>query len=471
METENNHITPIGQINFRNDNRIFGIKSKDRLGHMYVIGKTGVGKSTLLQNMAISDIENDIGFCIIDPHGDIAENLLNYIPKDRIDDVIYFNPSDLEYPIAFNPLKNVHPHYHHLVASGLISTFKNIWADNWGPRLEHILRFSLLTLLQYKEGTLLDIQPLLTDTEHRRAILRHITDECILSFWYNEYEKFSNSLRAEAISPILNKIGIFSSSSILRNIVGQKTRSFHMLKVMNEGKILIVNLAKGKLGEDVSALLGSMIITQIQLAALYRFKQAEHLRRPFYLYIDECHSFITNSIAGILSESRKYGLGLFLTHQYIDQLPTEIQSAIWGNVGTTISFRVGANDANILSKEFHPVFNEIDLINLPRYSMYLKLQIDGATSQPFSAYTLPPKSVSISFKDEIIIASQERFGRKKGVVAENINVNMIRHKVESKQYNLFDYNSEFDSNCTLFKLDNGDKKDNMSQVNKKTQLE
>ena len=326
LQTDNQKITPIGKINFRNDNRIFGIKAKDRLGHMYVIGKTGVGKSTLLQNMAISDIENENGFCVIDPHGDIAENLLNYIPHDRIHDVIYFNPADIEYPIAFNPLKNIHSNYHHLVTSGLISTFKNVWAENWGPRLEHILRFSLLTLLQYKEATLLDIQPLLTDTSFRREVLIRITDQSILSFWYNEYDKFSNSLRAEAISPILNKIGIFSSSSILRNIVGQKTRSFYMQKVMDEGKILLINLSKGKLGEDISALLGSMIVTQIQLSALYRAKQPEHLRRPFYLYIDECHSFITGSITDILSESRKYGLGLFLTHQYTEQLPNEIQS-------------------------------------------------------------------------------------------------------------------------------------------------
>lgn len=372
-------ITPIGKVNFRNDDRVFGIYDKDRLGHIYAIGKTGVGKSTLLMNMAISDIERRNGFCIIDPHGDIAENILNYIPQDRIEDVIYFNPADIEYPIAFNPLKNVHPNFHHLVASGLISTFKKIWADNWGPRLEHILRFSLLTLLQYREGTLLDIQPLLTDSEFRSLVISRITDKALLEFWNYEYNKMTNSFRAEAISPILNKVGIFASSSILRNIVGQKTRSFHIQKVMDEGKILIVNLAKGKLGEDVSSLLGCLVVSQIQLASLYRARQPEHNRRPFYLYIDECHSFITGSISDILSESRKYGLGLFLTHQFIDQLSDEIRSSIFGNVGTMITFRVGANDANFLSKEFHPIFSEIDLINLPRYSIFLKLMIDGAT--------------------------------------------------------------------------------------------
>lgn len=438
MDKSNQKITPIGKINFRNDNRVFGIKAKDRLGHMYVIGKTGVGKSTLLQNMAISDIENENGFCVIDPHGDIAENLLNYIPQERIQDVIYFNPADIEFPIAFNPLKNVHPNYHHLVTSGLISTFKNIWADNWGPRLEHILRFSLLTLLQYKESTLLDIQPLLTDIGFRREVLTRITDQSILSFWYNEYDKFSNSLRAEAISPILNKIGIFSSSHILRNIIGQKKRSFYMQKVMDEGKILIVNLSKGKLGEDLSTLLGSMIVTQIQLSALYRAKQPEQLRRPFYLYIDECHSFITGSITDILSESRKYALGIFLTHQYTEQLPPEILSAIWGNVGTIVSFRVGATDASILAKEFHPIFNEIDLINLPRFSMYLKLMIDGATSQPFSAYTLAPKSYSTSFKDEIVIASQKSFGKKKQFIKEAFIKQNINRLEKPNQKGLFD---------------------------------
>lgn len=430
-------ITPIGKVNFRNNENVFGIYDKDRLGHIYAIGKTGVGKSTLLLNMAISDIERGNGFCIIDPHGDIAESILNYIPQDRVEDVIYFNPADIEFPIAFNPLKNVHPDFHHLVASGLISTFSKIWADNWGPRLAHILRFSILTLLEYRQGTLLDIQPLLTDAEFRNEILKNINNKHILAFWYNEYVKFSNSLRAEAISPILNKIGIFSSSSILRNIIGQKTRSFHMQKVMDEGKILIVNLAKGKIGEDVSALLGCMLVTQIQLTALYRAKQSEHTRRPFYLYIDECHSFITGSIADILAEARKYGLGLFLTHQYIDQLPEEIRSAIFGNVGTLISFRVGANDANFLLKEFQPIFNEIDLINLPRYSMYLKLMIDGATSHPFSAYSITPKNWLLSFKPEIIEYSQQTYGSPRKLIEVSIQKEKLNEISQNTCQSLF----------------------------------
>jgi len=427
------HITPIGITNFRNSNIPFGIKDKDRLGHLYVIGKTGTGKSTLLQSMAVSDINRGNGFCVIDPHGDVAENLLNYVPYERIEDVIYFNPQDLEFPIAFNPLKKVHPTYHHVVASGLLSTFKKIWADNWGPRLEHILRFTLLTLLEFQDATLLDIQPLLTDISFRSQILSRIHTHQLLTFWHNEFDKYSNALRAEAIAPILNKVGILSSSALLRNIVGQKTRSFHLSKVLDEGKILIANVSKGALGEDVSALLGSMLVTSIQLAALHRARQSEHTRRPFYLYVDECHSFLTDSFADILAESRKYGLGLFLANQYIEQLKDEIRAAIFGNVGTLISFRVGANDAHYLAKEFHPVFNETDLVNLPRYSMYLKLMIDGATSQPFSADTVPLKAYDISFKQDIIAVSRHQNARSREKVERELLKRYSNTVVEEQQ--------------------------------------
>ncbi len=437
MDKNNSHITPIGKVNYRNDNRSFGIKDADRLEHIYVIGKTGTGKSTLLQNMAISDIESGNGFCVIDPHGDVAENLLNYIPEDRIKNVIYFNPADIENPIAFNPLKNVHPDFQYLVASGLISTFKKIWADNWGPRLENILRFSLLTLLQYRQATLLDIEPLLTDKSFRDSVLSTISEHSLHAFWTNEYDKWTNSFRNEAISPILNKVGIFSISPILRNIVGQHRRSFHLSKVMDEGKILIVNLAKGKLGEDVSGLLGSMLVTSIQLAALHRAKQEAHTRRSFFVFIDECHSFITHSIADILAESRKYGLSLFLAHQYIDQLTPEIRSAIFGNVGTMISFRIGATDAEYLAKEFHPIFNETDLVNLPRYCLYLKLMIDGTSSQPFSASTVPLKAIIASYKEEVIAASREQYGNPRKEVEREIMKRYQFNNDSPEQKNLF----------------------------------
>jgi energy-coupling factor transporter ATP-binding protein EcfA2 len=378
-------ITPIGTTNFRNQNMRFGIKDSDRLQHIYVIGKSGTGKSTLLQNMAISDIERGNGICVIDPHGDIAIDVLKHVPKGRLNDVIYFNATDITTPIGFNPLKGIHPTYHDLVASGLISTFRKIWSDNWGPRLEYILRFCLLTLLYIPNATLLDIQPLLTDIDFRKRALLCVTDEIILSFWKNEYEKFSPKLRAEAIAPILNKIGLFSTSNALRRIVGQKTNSFRLQQVLDKGKILIVNLSKGQIGEDASSLLGAMLINAIQLAALHRASQDCHNRKPFYLYIDECHSFVTLSFAGILAEARKYGLSLFMAHQYIDQMDGRIRDAIFGNVGTIISFRVGAKDAEYLAKEFYPQFNTEDFINLPRYYMYLKLMIDGAISTPFSA--------------------------------------------------------------------------------------
>jgi hypothetical protein len=433
-----NDRTPIGITNWRNDKTPFFIKDADRLGHIYVIGKTGVGKSTLLLNMAISDIQKGKGLCIIDPHGDIAETVLKYIPGDRVNDVIYFNPKDITYPIAFNPLKGIHPNYHHLVASGLISTFKKIWADSWGPRLEYILRFTLLTLLEYPDATLLDIQPLLTDIFFRNKVLGYVSNQHTLSFWKNEYDKYSPTLRSEAIAPILNKTGVFLTSIPLRNIVGQKTRGFRMQQVMDSRKILIANLSKGEIGEDASSLLGSILVTSVQLAALFRSTQNEDDRTPFYLYVDEMHSFISLSFVDILAEARKYRLSLFLTHQYIDQIDEKIRSAIFGNVGTIISFRVGARDAGQLAKEFYPVFNEEDLINLPRYSMYLKLMIDGTTSKPFSAMTLPPKPITSSAKEKIIELSRRKYGKERKDVEKSIFERYQRKEEENKERSLFD---------------------------------
>jgi len=432
-----NDITPIGLTDWRNANRPFGIKDKDRLAHIYSIGKTGVGKSTLLLNMAVSDIERGNGICILDPHGDLCSNILNYIPKHRVRDVIYFNTPDTEFPIGFNPLHAVHPKDHNLVTSSLIGTFKKIWADSWGPRLEHILRFSILTLLYYPPATLLDIQPLLTVPLFRSKVLNYISDPVIFSFWKNEFDKLSPQLRSEAISPILNKIGLLTASNHLRNIIGQECRSFRMRDVLDTKRILICNLSKGEIGEDASALLGSIILTSIQSAALFRASYEPHKRIPFFLYVDEMHSFVTLSFADILAESRKYGLGLFLTHQYIDQLHEKIQSAIFGNVGTIISFRIGSADAEYLTKEFSPVFNQDDLINLPRYSMYIKLMIDGATSNPFSAKTVILKEPGQSHKQEIIFASQKNYGKNKEVVENLILAKYSSFMTESKEPTLF----------------------------------
>jgi hypothetical protein len=436
--TPNNlNLTPIGLTNWRNEHKLFGIKDQDRLGHIYVIGKTGTGKSTLLENMAISDIVRGNGLCIIDPHGDIATHILNYIPENRIEDVIYFNPIDKEFPIAFNPLIGIHPNHHHLVASGLISTFKKIWADSWGPRMEYILRFTLLTLLENRKCSLLDIQPLLTDQTFRNNILSRSNSPYILSFWHNEFDKYPPALKAEAIAPILNKIGLFLASPPLRNIVGQKIRGFNMQDLMNEGKILIANLSKGELGEDVSAILGNMLVTNIQLAALYRARQPEHTRKPFYLYVDEMHSFVSLSFADILAEARKYRLSIFLSHQYIEQLHEKIRASIFGNVGTIISFRIGAEDAEFLEKEFKPVFDQYDLIHLPKYCMYLKLMIDGATSQPFSAETVPIVPMIENHKEQIIALSQNTYGMPRKRVDEDI-IERYRGKQEPEAPNLFE---------------------------------
>ncbi len=411
-ESKNNEpdsITPFAVTNYRDIRRIFGIKQKNRRAHMYVIGKTGTGKSTLLANMIISDIREGRGVALIDPHGDLAERVLDFVPKERIEDVIYFNPGDLEYPIAFNPLEKASPYSHHLVTSGLISVFKKLWPDFWGPRLEHILRHSIFTLLEYPGATLLDLPRLLTDKDFRSGVIRLVTNEQVRSFWFNEFERYSAWMRSEAVSPILNKVGQFLTSLPLRNIVGQKENTFNLRDVMDSGKILIVNLAKGQIGEDNCALLGAMLVTKIQLAALGRADVPEEKRKSFYLYVDEVHNFFTLSFAGILSEARKYGLSLVLAHQYLDQLDEKMRAAILGNIGTLISFRVGAEDAKYLAREFYPVFNEADLVNLANHHIYLKLMIDGVTSQPFSAVTLPAPEIEESFKREIIDRSMKKY--------------------------------------------------------------
>jgi type IV secretory pathway TraG/TraD family ATPase VirD4 len=430
MNDDTNHkeqVTPIAITNWRDIRKHFGIKQKNRRGHMYVVGKTGTGKSSLLGNMIISDIANGNGLALIDPHGDLAETVLRFIPQHRIKDVIYLNPGDLEYPVPINFLEKVDPAYRHRVVSGLISVFKKIWHEFWGPRLEHLLRFALFTLLDYPESTLLDVTRLFTDIAFRSKVLAYITQEAVRAFWQSEFDKYSPYLRSEAISPILNKMGQFLTNSPLRNIVGQKDNTFNLRKVMDEGKILIANLSKGAIGEDNCALLGAMLVTQIQLAALSRSNVREHERRPFYLYVDEVHNFLTQSFADVLSESRKYGLNLVLAHQYASQLQEEMRSAIFGNIGTTISFRVGADDAKYLAREFAPAFEELDFVNLPNYHIYLKLMVNGVTSQPFSAVTVPLPEQEISKSEEIIDESRRRYGRLRKEVEQNI---LARYKTE-----------------------------------------
>lgn len=377
--------TPIGITNFRNSNKLFGIKPRDRLQHIYCLGKTGVGKSTLLQNMALDDIHKGYGVIVIDPHSDTAEKILDAIPEHRKQDVIYFNATTAN-PLGFNPFSNVPTTQRHLVASEIVLTFKKLWFSSWGPRMEYILHYAVLTLLEYPGATLLDIQPLLLDKSFRNLVLNFTDNAHILSFWHNEFDTYSATLRTDAIIPILNKAGVFNANSTLRSIVGQQ-EGISVDTVLNENKILICNLSKGLIGETVSTLLGSILTTTIQMAAMRRAQIPEIERTPCFLYLDEAHSFMSTSFATMLSEVRKYGLGLFLTHQYLEQLEEEVQSAVLGNVGSIVCFRLGAADAKVMEEEFYPVFSQDDFVNLPKYCIYIKLLIDGSAGKGFSAMT------------------------------------------------------------------------------------
>ena len=418
-----NDITYFAKTNFRGQEHVFGVKKDDRRRHMYVIGKTGMGKTTLLESMVISDIKAGNGIAVVDPHGDFSEKILDFIPSSRTNDVVYFNPSDIDYPIAFNVMEHVDPKYKHLISSGLIGVFKKIWADSWGPRLEYLLRNVILGLLEYKGSTLLGVPKMLVDKEYRKKVVSKISDPVVRAFWLDEFTKYSNQFMVDAISPIQNKVGQFLSSSLVRNIISQTKSTINMRDIIDNQKILIMNLSKGKIGEDYSALLGAMLITKIQLAAMGRVDIPENERKDFYLYVDEFQNFATESFADILSEARKYRLNLIIAHQYIGQLEEKVRDAIFGNVGTIISFRVGAADAEFLEKEFEPVFTMNDLVNLAKYDIYLKLMIDGISGDAFSATTLPPTETveSKSNKEKIIRVSRERYANKREAVEDKIS--------------------------------------------------
>lgn len=418
-----NKINFFAKTNFRNSEKTFGIKVDDRRRHVYVIGKTGMGKTNLVQNMAIQDIQNGEGVAIVDPHGEFAEECLKAVPAERIKDVIYFNPADTEYPIAMNVMEQVDASYRPLIASGLVGVFKKIWADSWGPRLEYLLRNAILALLEYPGATLLGVTRILIDKKYRDTILEKVTDPVIKSFWEDEFTKYNQNFAVEAIAPIQNKVGQFLSSALIRNIVGQEKSAFSMRDIMDNQKIIIMNLSKGRIGEDNSALLGAMMITKIQLSAMERVDINEEDRKDFYLYVDEFQNFATESFANILSEARKYRLSLILAHQYIAQLEETVRDAVMGNVGTIITFRVGAADAEFLEKEFDPVFFANDLVNLAKYNIYLKLMIDGVATTPFSANTLPPieigeKKVNIQ---DIINTSRKQYASPREEVEAKIN--------------------------------------------------
>lgn len=419
-DTNDDLITTFAETKFRNQKKIFGIRRDDRRRHMYVIGKTGMGKTTMLEHLVISDIRNGNGLCVVDPHGEFAEKMLNYIPNSRINDVIYFNPGDSDWPIAFNVMESVDPEYKHLVASGLIGVFKKIWADSWGPRLEYVLRNTILALLDYKGSTLLGIMRMLTVKDFRNKVIKQIKDPVVKTFWVEEFSKYPDRFATEAIAPIQNKVGQFLSISLIRNIVGQSKSTIDMREVMDGRKILILNLSKGKIGEDASALFGAMVVTHLQLAAMSRIDIPEEKRADFYLYVDEFQNFATDSFADILSEARKYHLNLIMAHQYVDQLSDEVRYAVFGNVGTLISFRVGATDAEFLAKEFEPIFTENDLVNLSKYNVYMKLMINGVASKAFSAQTIPPNWKVEGNVEKIIKVSRERYAKKRGVVEEKI---------------------------------------------------
>ncbi len=397
---------------FKNRETIFGLKDLDRRRHVWTIGKTGTGKSTLIANMAIDDLKKDRGLAVIDPHGDLCEILLDYIPKDRINDVVYFNPADKDYPIVINPLEVTNKEEAELVVSGIVSIFNKIFGFSWGPRLEYILRTSLLTLSDVPNTTLKDIPLILTNQSYRNQIVSKITDPTLKSFWVDEFDKMPPNLQKEAISPILNKVGQFVTSPLIRTVIGHPKSTISLDDVMNQGKILLANLSQGRLGEDNAALLGAMLITKLQLAAMHRVDVPEENRRDFYLYVDEFQNFATGSFIKIMSEARKYRLNIMLANQYMAQIPEEVQKAILGNAGTIISFATGASDAAILFKEFAEVFSQNDLVNLSNYQIAAKLTIDGHSSRPFLAHTLPLPISKNQNREKVIRISRERWARR-----------------------------------------------------------
>lgn len=381
-----------GVTNFRGDNQVFGSLRKDRGRHIYVLGQTGVGKTKILELMCLSDIFYDEGFAVIDPHGDFALNMLSFIPERRIKDVVYFNPADSEHPIGFNPLEVTDPAFKTQTSSELVGVMKRLF-DSWGPRLEYILRYTILALLDYPNSTILDITRMLTEKKFRDAVISYIDDPVVKTFWTTEFASWENKFASEAVAPVLNKVGAFTANPMIRNIVGQPKSTFNIRKLMDEGKILIMNLSRGLVGEDNAAILGSMMVTKIQLATMSRADIPEDQRRPFYLYVDEFQNFATDSFAVILSEARKYQLCLTVANQYISQMQETVRDAVFGNVGSIISFRVSPDDSSFLQKYFEPQFMAADIIQMQNRSFIATMIINGEKAPAFSGNTLAmPKS-------------------------------------------------------------------------------
>jgi len=411
-EEEKKLINFFARTEFKNKTVTLGLKKDDRRKHVYIVGKTGTGKSTMIANMAINDMRNGQGVAVLDPHGDLSDILLDYIPSFRVNDVAYLDPSDTEYPFHLNPLELKNEAFRELIASGIVSIFYKLYHYSWGPRLEYILRNTILTLLHVPQSTLLQVPEVLTDEKYRAKVIDKLEDKVLKNFWLHEFNKMSPQMRSEAVSPILNKVGQFLSSQTIRNIVGHSASTVNLETLMNEGKIVIVNLSQGKLGEDNSALLGAMIITKLQLAAMNRVYQAEEARRDFYLYVDEFQNFATQSFIKILSEARKYRLNLTLANQYIGQIDEDVQKAIFGNAGSLVSFAVGAADARVLAKEFGDKYTEDELVGIGNYRVILKLSIDNLTTRPFSATTLPLPRSKNQNREKVVRSSRERYAKK-----------------------------------------------------------
>lgn len=414
----------------------FGITTTDARQHLYIIGKTGSGKTTLLRNMILQHIALGHGVGLIDPHGDLAEDLLNHIPRWRTDHLVYFNPSDLEYPIAFNPLANVPPDERHLVASGLVGSFKSLWRDSWGPRLEYILYNALAALLDCQNVSLLGVNRMFTDEKYRAWVVRQVKDPFIREYWSVEYAGYDDRFRREAIAPIQNKLGQFLLNPVIRNILGQVKNKVSLPFVMDHERLFIANLSKGLIGHDKANLLGSLLVTQFQHAAMARARIPEEQRKDFFLFIDEFQNFTTDAFAAILAEARKYRLCLTLSHQYIDQLALPIRQAVFGNVGTLLSFRIGNTDAEVLEREFNQTFIAKQFVDLNRFEMFVKLLADGANDEPFRATSSPPFQpvVTRARSNQMISQSRQRFAQTCASIECSItrSVSVYRHQSTSQ---------------------------------------
>ena len=417
-------ITYFGETDFRNEKTKFGIKNKDRSRHVYVIGKTGMGKSTLLEHMAVQDILNGEGMCFVDPHGSTVDLLLEYVPEHRVKDIVYFAPFDTNYPISFNVMEDVGVDNRHLVVDGLMSSFKKIWQDAWSARMEYILTNTLLALLEYPNSTLLGVNRMLAEKDYRNEVLKHVTNASVKSFWIDEYGKWDPRYAREAGAAIQNKIGQFTANPLIRNIIGQEKSAFDIREIMDTQKILLINLSKGRIGEQNANLLGGMLITKIYLAAMSRAQVgAQKLERlpNFFFFVDEFQNFANESFADILSEARKYKLNLTIAHQYVAQMEEEVRDAVIGNVGTMITFRIGAEDAELFEKQFSPVFTAEDIVNLGKFQVYLSLMVDGVGSRPFSARILAPvEKPPVSMSSLALENSRLLYAHERNVVEEKI---------------------------------------------------